>query len=147
MTSVSPVPAALTLLRLLPARLPGKRRLAQALMNTFLPDGPADIETGGITFRVPSVREPVAAAVADLAPLVDEFLAVDDYSLRGAMRALHESEGIAVEPSAIAGIAAIAAWGSVFSGRRVLTVLTGANLTDAQRAEYFERPVAETATA
>ena len=94
-----------------------------------------------------AVREPVAAAVADLAPLVDEFLAVDDYSLRGAMRALHESEGIAVEPSAIAGVAAIAAWGSVFSGRRVLTVLTGANLTDAQRAEYFETPVAETATA
>ena len=63
MTSVSPVPAALTLLRLLPARLPGKRRLAQALMNAFLPEGPADIETGGITFRVPSVREPVAVGL------------------------------------------------------------------------------------
>ena len=84
-----------------------------------------------------AVREPVAAAVADLAPLVDEFLAVDDDALRAAMCMLHREEGTAVEPSAAAGIAAIAARPDLFGGRRVVTVLTGANLTDAQRAEYF----------
>jgi threonine dehydratase len=87
-----------------------------------------------------AVREPVPLAVADLAPLVDEFLAVDDEALRAALRALHRDEGIAAEPSAVAGIAAIAAYPELFAGRRVVTVLTGANLTDAQRAEYFETP-------
>jgi threonine dehydratase len=85
-----------------------------------------------------AVREPVPAAVADLAPLVDEFLAVDDDALRAALRALHGAEGIAAEPSAVAGIAAIASHANVFRGRRIVTVLTGANLTDEQRAQYFE---------
>ena len=84
-----------------------------------------------------AVREPVTAAVADLAPLVDEFLAVDDDALRAAMGVLLREEGIAVEPSAAAGIAAIAARPDLFENRRVVTVLTGANLTEAQRAEYF----------
>lgn len=84
-----------------------------------------------------AVREPVVAAVADLAPLVDEFVAVDDHALRAAMRALRQDEGIAAEPSAVAGIAAIAMQPERFRGRRVATVLTGANLTEAQRAEYF----------
>ncbi|HET7844194.1 MAG TPA: pyridoxal-phosphate dependent enzyme [Xanthomonadales bacterium] len=91
-----------------------------------------------------AVREPVAAAVADLAPLVDEFLAVDDDALRAALRALHREEGIAVEPSAVAGIAAIATNPRLFRGRRIVTVLTGANLTDAQRAEYFQAMEATT---
>ena len=87
-----------------------------------------------------AVREPVPLAVADLAPLVDEFLAVDDDGLRAALRTLHRDEGIAAEPSAVAGIAAIAAHPKLFAGRRIITVLTGANLTDVQRAEYFETP-------
>jgi threonine dehydratase len=85
-----------------------------------------------------AVREPVPAAVADLAPLVDEFLAVDDDALRCALRALHGDEGISAEPSAVAGIAAVATHANLFRGRRIVTVLTGANLTDEQRVEYFE---------
>lgn len=54
------VPWPLRLLRLIPARCPGKRRLATAMMKTFMNDGPADVDTHRITFRVPSVREPVA---------------------------------------------------------------------------------------
>lgn len=60
MSAIQNVPRLLHLLRLLPVRLPGKRRLAQAMMNALLNDGPADISTAGLTFRVPSVREPVA---------------------------------------------------------------------------------------
>jgi threonine dehydratase len=84
-----------------------------------------------------AVRVPVPAAVADLACVVDEFVAVDDEQLLAAMRGLHASTGIAAEPSAVAGLAAIAAAPGRFGGRRVATVVTGKNLTRQQRAAWL----------
>jgi threonine dehydratase len=84
-----------------------------------------------------AVRVAVPAAVADLAHVLDEFVAVPDALLRDAMRWLHADCDIAAEPSAVAGIAAVALARDACAGRRVATVLTGANLTAAQRAQWL----------
>ncbi len=61
--SLSPaaaIPQWLRLLRLLPARTPGKSRLARWCIHRALKGREADISTCGLTFRVPSTHEPVA---------------------------------------------------------------------------------------
>lgn len=75
-----------------------------------------------------AVRVPVAEAVADLVPLVDDVVAVSDDALREAMRELQARTGRVVEPSAVAGLAAVAMDRSRFAGRCVATVVTGANV-------------------
>ncbi len=55
-----PVPSWLYALRLLPASLRGKGRIARRLMNFAALEGPVKIEAGGVTFWAPSAREPVA---------------------------------------------------------------------------------------
>jgi threonine dehydratase len=84
-----------------------------------------------------AVRVPVPEAVEDLRPLVDEVLCVDDAQLLAAMRLLHQAEDLMCEPSAAAGLAALAAQPARFAGRRVATVLTGRNLTQEQIAQWF----------
>jgi threonine dehydratase len=75
-----------------------------------------------------AVRVPVPEAVIDLKPLVDDVLVVSDDALRATMRELQARSGRLAEPSAVAGLAAVAADPARFAGRRVATVLTGANL-------------------
>ena len=83
------------------------------------------------------MRVPVSEAVADLAPLVDEVRTVDDAQLIDAMRLIRSHTGFLCEPSAVAGVAAIAADPDRFSGERVATILTGRNLTTAQIRTWF----------
>ena len=75
-----------------------------------------------------AVRVPVPEAVADLVPLVDDVVAVSDDALRAAMCELRARTGRVAEPSAVAGLAAVAMDRSRFAGRCVATVLTGANI-------------------
>ena len=96
------------------------------------PDARADTIADGIAVRVP-----VPAAVGDLAQVVDDLVAVTDDQLVTAMRSLHALTGIAAEPSAVAGLAAIAAGRDRFAGRRVATILTGGNLTRDQHARWL----------
>ncbi|MGH8177743.1 MAG: threonine ammonia-lyase [Steroidobacter sp.] len=84
-----------------------------------------------------AVRVPVPAAVNDLRTLVDDMLLVDDAQLIVAMRLLHSDAGLMCEPSAAAGVAAIAAHRERFAARRVATVLTGRNLTQTQIEAWF----------
>jgi threonine dehydratase len=84
-----------------------------------------------------AVRVPVPEALDDLRPLVDDVLLVDDAQLLGAMRMLHDAEGLVCEPSAAAGLAALAAHPERYAGRRVATVLTGRNLTQQQIERWF----------
>lgn len=86
-----------------------------------------------------AVRVPVAAAVHDLAAIVDDMVLVDDAALLAAMQALHAACGAVAEPSAVAGIAAIAADRARFAGTRVATILTGSNLGNDQRARWLSR--------
>ena len=84
-----------------------------------------------------AVRVPVPEAVADMDGLVDDVLLVDDDRTIEAMRLLHDHTGIAVEPAAAVGIAALIEWPGRFSAQMVGTVLTGANLTPEQASRWL----------
>ena len=53
------------------------------------------------------VRRPIPEAVVDMRGLVDDALLVQDESLIAAMRLAHQHLGLVVEPSGVAGIAAL----------------------------------------
>lgn len=93
---------------------------------------PADTIADGI-----SVRVPVPEAVETMAATVDDVLLVDDGEMRDAMRWVLADAGLAVEPSAVAGVAALARYAGDFAGRRVATILTGGNLTPEQFREWL----------
>jgi threonine dehydratase len=86
-------------------------------------DARADTIADGIAVRVP-----VPEAVDDLRVVLHEFVTVSDAQLRMAMASVRKLLGTAVEPSAVAGIAAIATDRKRFAGLRVATVLTGRNV-------------------
>jgi threonine dehydratase len=100
---------------------------------------PADAEMASVDTIADgiAVRVPVAEAVQDLAGLVDDVVCVDDPAMLAAMRWLHHDTRLRVEPSAVVGIAAIAAQRARFSSRRVATLLTGRNLTHAQADRWY----------
>jgi threonine dehydratase/peptide deformylase len=79
-----------------------------------------------------AVRAPVDAAVADMVGLVDDVLLVDDDALIEAMRLVHAHAGLVVEPSGVAGLAALLADPGAFERATVATVLTGSNVTREQ---------------
>lgn len=79
-----------------------------------------------------AVRIPVPAAVDWLRDTIDEVVLVDDTQILDALRFAHETWGRLVEPAGAAGLAAILAQASALKGRRVATLLCGANLTDQQ---------------
>ena len=71
---------------------------------------------------------PVPEAVDDLRGALHEFVLVSDAQLRAALRTTRDATGLVAEPSAVAGIAAIAADRERFAGLRVATLLTGRNV-------------------
>jgi threonine dehydratase len=80
------------------------------------------------------VRAPIPAAVATTRQLVDDMIAVDDDTILDAMRCLHDTIGVLVEPAAALGIAALLPdRAERIPGRRVATIITGANYTAAHR--------------
>jgi threonine dehydratase len=84
-----------------------------------------------------SVRVPFAEAVSDIVGLVDEMLLVEDDQMVRAMRLALNELGIVLEPSGAAGLAALMANPTVFSGRLTATILTGGNLTAGQMAQWL----------
>jgi threonine dehydratase len=91
------------------------------------PDAIPDTIADGIAVRVP-----VPSAVADVRDLADDVVQVADATLIEAMRLVHAHAGLVVEPSAVAGLAAMIEDQRAFAGQRVATVLTGGNLTAEQ---------------
>ena len=77
-----------------------------------------------------AVRVPVPEALTDLAPVLDDFLLVDEDAMLAWVRLAHRHLGVVLEPSGAIGLAAIAANPDRFGGRRVATVLTGGNLSE-----------------
>ncbi|KIH99294.1 hypothetical protein LP52_07900 [Streptomonospora alba] len=72
-----------------------------------------------------AVRVPVPEAVEWMGAVVDDVVLVDEGDLYVALRLLRDTLGLVVEPSAAAGIAAIASLD--LAAARVGTVLTGSN--------------------
>ena len=79
-----------------------------------------------------AVRVPVPEAVSDMTGLVDDALLVDDSAITAAMRRLYTSAGLVTEPAGAIGVAAVAEHPARFEGRRVATVICGANATPEQ---------------
>jgi threonine dehydratase len=84
-----------------------------------------------------AVRVPVSYALDTMRGLVDEVVLVSDDAIVRAMRLIHETLGLAVEPAGASGLAAIVADPTRFRGMVVATVLCGANLTTDQLRKYL----------
>ncbi|GLQ99099.1 threonine dehydratase [Dyella mobilis] len=84
-----------------------------------------------------AVRVPIPEAVADMLPLVDDVLQVDDAVIVDAMRLVHRHAGVVTEPAGALGIAALLADTATYAGKRVATLLCGGNLADEDVRRYL----------
>ncbi|MGH2725062.1 MAG: threonine ammonia-lyase [Actinomycetota bacterium] len=85
---------------------------------------PIDTVADGLACRVPARR-----ALDGLWTLVDDAVAVPDEALLSAVRALAESAHVLVEPAGAAALAAAWERREEARGRRVVLILSGANIT------------------
>ena len=83
------------------------------------------------------VRVPVPEALADIRPVVDDIVLVDDAATLRAMKHLHRHLGLVVEPSGAVGLAALETFPDRFAGRTVATILCGGNLTPEQMRSWL----------
>lgn len=74
-----------------------------------------------------AVREPVPAAVHRMRGLVDDVVLVDDDRIRQALRAVRDTVGLILEPSAVLGVAA--ALHHRFDAGTLATIVTGSNFS------------------
>jgi threonine dehydratase len=84
-----------------------------------------------------AVRVPVPEALDIMRGVVDEVMLVSDDEIVDAMRTLFVDAGLVVEPAGAAGLAAITQRKAHLAGQRVVTPLTGANLTTQQIREWL----------
>ncbi len=85
-------------------------------------------------------RCPIPEVLDDLLVVLDDVVLVREDSIKAGMRALHEHAGLAVEPSAALGIAALLEDPDRFAGRRVTTILCGSNVVPADFARWVLEP-------
>lgn len=83
------------------------------------------------------VRVPVPEALADMRGLVDEIDLVSDDELLDSVRLAFEHFRLIIEPSAAAGLAAIAQRRAELAGQHVATVFCGANVTTEQARAWL----------
>ena len=74
-----------------------------------------------------AVRVPVPEAVAVMREVVDEVVEVSETALREAVRVLHQTLGLVVEPAGAAGVAAALEHPKRLGGRRLILPLCGGN--------------------
>ncbi|WP_181703841.1 threonine ammonia-lyase [Chthonobacter albigriseus] len=84
-----------------------------------------------------AVRIPVPSAVDWLSDTIDDVVLVEDDQILQAMRFAHETWQRLIEPAGAAGLAAVIAQAPALQGRRVATILCGANLTPQQIAAWL----------
>jgi len=84
-----------------------------------------------------AVRVPVPYALDTMDGTVDQVVEVDDNLLIASMRLVHRYLGLVVEPSGVAGIAAVLADPARWAGQSVGTVLCGANISWARAQEWL----------
>ncbi|MBL7848507.1 MAG: pyridoxal-phosphate dependent enzyme [Cyclobacteriaceae bacterium] len=83
------------------------------------------------------VRVPIPEALADMQPLADDVITVEEGSILEAMNLIYASAGIVSEPSGAVGVAALLEHRERFAGLKVVTVICGGNLTDTQRRQWL----------
>jgi len=98
---------------------------------------PAESTADGLICRVPADR-----ALAGLLARVDDALTCTDAQLLAGVRTLAECAHVLVEPAGAAGLAAAWAGRGALAGKRVVLILTGANITgDQLTAALAEAPL------
>jgi threonine dehydratase len=80
-------------------------------------------------------RRPIPAVLGDLLAVADHVPLVEEESIIAGMRMLYRHAGLVVEPSAALGVAAMLEDRSRYRGKRVVTIICGANVAPAD----FER--------
>jgi len=96
------------------------------------------VETDGIETIADGVagRCPIPEVLADLLVVLDDVMLVREDSIKRGMRLLAEHAGLVVEPSAALGVAAVLEAPERFAGRRVTTIVCGANVDPADFARW-----------
>lgn len=84
-----------------------------------------------------AVRVPVPEALEMLTGRYDDILEVGEQDILRAMRLVHETLGLVVEPSGAVGIAAILTHQERFRTGRIATLLCGGNLTRSHIREWL----------
>lgn len=96
---------------------------------------PAASTADGLICRVPAAR-----ALAGLLATVDDAMTCPDDHLLAGVRTMAECAHLLVEPSGAAGLAAAWAGRGALTGKRVLLILTGANITEHQLSAALAEP-------
>jgi threonine dehydratase len=96
---------------------------------------PAETTADGLICRVPAER-----ALAGILATVDDALLCSDAALLSGVRTLIECAHLLVEPAGAAGLAAAWAGRGALMGKRIVLILTGANITEAQLAAALAEP-------
>ena len=94
---------------------------------------PAKSTADGLICRVPAER-----ALAGLLAKVDDAMTRSDEQLLAGVRTLIDCAHILVEPAGAAGLAAAYAGRGALTGKRIVLILTGANITEDQLAAALE---------
>jgi threonine dehydratase len=83
------------------------------------------------------IRIPIPECVQDMNGIIDEGLLVRDETLLEAMRLAHQHLGLVLEPSGVAGLAALIENRAAFAGKSVAIILCGGNLTPEQMRDWL----------
>lgn len=103
-------------------------REAPVMRRAFLSGNASPAETPPATIADGiAVRVPVPEALPVMRRVVDEVVEVGEDALREAVRVLHRTLGLVVEPAGAAGIAALLEHPDRFGRRDVMTPLCGGN--------------------
>ena len=94
---------------------------------------PAKSTADGLICRVPAER-----ALAGLLANVDDAMTRSDEQLLAGVRTLIECAHVLVEPAGAAGLAAAYAGRGALTGKRIVLILTGANITEDQLTAALE---------
>ncbi len=83
------------------------------------------------------IREPIPEALIDLEPAVDNIITVTDDWMIEAMRHALFDLGLLLEPAGATGLAALLKDPSRYKGKKVATILTGANINKDQIKQWL----------
>jgi threonine dehydratase len=111
-------------------------RGAPAMQRSWRARQAQELETETIADGI-AVQSPYPEAVEDLIGLADDILLVEDRALISAMQQAHRELGIVLEPSGVAGLAAMKTYRDRFKGQLIATILTGGNVTPEQMREWL----------
>jgi threonine dehydratase len=96
---------------------------------------PAASTADGLICRVPAER-----ALAAILATVDDALLCSDEALLAGLRTLAECAHVLVEPAGAAGLSAAWAGHGALTGKTIVLVLTGANVTEEQLSAALAQP-------